>query len=205
MRKKKLPENWSGVSLEQGKQIFTLNREILNPEQIKETVYEILTGEEYNSLQVSEVGEVDSAIEQLLNSTHNGELKRRFLINGEFYYLQYDLTRSIWGQWKDWEEIIARDKTENLWNVIEKLLVIILRPAKTIKQTKYNKNKKDKADILEIENIELEDYNPVLCSQRESIFLQHLSVQDVYPIALFFYLAGILYINTLLISLSPQQ
>lgn len=202
-----IPVSWQDVKLEQGKQIFLIDKTILSGSAYVETVYEILSGEEFNNIPLDQVSEIENRIHQLLSSKIENKLKYRFLIQGEFYYLQYDLTKSIWGQWKDWEQIVQSNKLEgNIWNVIEQLLVILLRPAKDIKQVNYSKKKHNKdQDNLVVESIELEDYNPNLTNPRQELFLKHLTIGDVYPIALFFYLSGIQYINTLLISLSPVQ
>jgi hypothetical protein len=201
-----IPSSWNQVSLEQGKQIFLIDQTIISGQSLIETVYEVLTGNEYDSISIGEVSQVDDQIKSLLNSKFDSTLKHQFLIKDQVFYLMYDLTGSVGRQWRDWEMQIKENPSGNLWNVIEKILPIIILPAEQpVKKITYHKSKKDKNDIVNVLDIKLEKYSAYNNPEREKLFLEHMSIADVYPIALFFWLAGIKFINTLITSLSPQQ
>lgn len=63
-----IPVSWQDVKLEQGKQIFLIDRTILSGQNYIETVYEILTEQTFDSIPLDQVSEIENRIHQLLSS-----------------------------------------------------------------------------------------------------------------------------------------
>lgn len=199
-----LPKSWKEVSLIKGKQLFSLPSTGLTDSEYITSVYAILTGEDLEKLDLVTATEVKSQIADLLGSQTDA-MKYSFNINGEEYYVEYDLTRVSFGQFIDIERIIEQSEG-NIWNNIEQLISCLVRKKKIEeikRKTKFNFWKKK--DQVEVMNYELEDYDFGSMLNRSKLFEKNMSVDDVQSVLLFFSLIGINYINQISTTYSMEN
>lgn len=209
--------SWSNITLRQGKNIFLINNSGLTDNEYIKQVAEEIYKKDFTNLQIEDFAPYRESTVSLLSSLpKETDLKYTFNIIGQDFGLEYDLTRTCLGAFIDLE-MLFENNGGNVWTNIEQVLACIIRPLTTKAETKNGllagilPTTKRKQKIQEIERsllqnkFQIDDYNSETTKARADLFLDHLTIADVYSIILFFCGIGTVYINNLNIYLQENQ
>lgn len=191
-----IPKNWNELTLQKGKSLLLLDTTGLTESDYYTQAYYILTEKELEGKQLADVSKIKEEINSLLSTPLPQKLEYKYTIQGEEYFLEYDLTRITWAEFMDIEMIMEKNKNSIMEN-IEQILAILIRKKKTPiqkkKKFKWNfiKYKREEVEIL---NYELEDYDFNSRLERARLFLKGINMSQVMSLILFFYLIEMNYL-----------
>ena len=195
----RIPQNWSEVTLRQGKGIFGLSTGLTENEYLKEC-YLVLTNNDLDKLPIEQVGKVKQEISTLLSTPITADMDYKFTIQGEDYYLEYDLNRISMLHFKEIEKSIEL----GVWQNVEYIISSVIRKKKSIQHKKKYTffNKKPKVEVI---NYELEEFSIEDSTLRANILLDHLPFDRAQGVITFFLTIGLTYIKILTTSLTENQ
>jgi hypothetical protein len=204
---------WKDLTLRQTKSLMLLNTEseIFYNDAIK-IVYDLNVDE----LEFSDFVHYKELINELFQdevlttNVDESQIQREYIIDGEKYYFQYNLSTNKGKMFLDLTKLLS-EANENLYINIEQVMAVLIRPI-DLKERKTNKfkinsllnGKREKIEV-EIDDIELEDYNYTTRIKRAELFLDKLNGEDAIKFQFFFTLFGLKYFLNILSFLNLQK
>lgn len=165
----KLPQTWSEVNIGQYIELSKLKNEG-DAIEYQISIISILSGKTYGEVSRLPIDELKESIRQtaFIQSLPTGKLKNNLQLNSRQYKINYDLTKLFAGEYidlKSWTKTPELTQ-ENLHNI----LALFIKPVKR----NWFYRPVPVAETLEQRQ------------EKANEFLQHLSVDVAYPMAVFF-------------------